>query len=1627
MAFTSVEHYANSFAFPLFEEVRADLCSAIETIHDTPCSEIASLKEIKRSRENLYDVQVNGWENASDSGKNNDYMPMPGDLFVITNVLPETVNDFFLHGIKYTFACVKGFNQSTSSFCIKASKSVELVDEMNQVFIFFLVNILTNSRIWKSLGGGSDMPGNLEIIKTVLSTDSLGRESCDLCVSANLPHSCCNLTSELNESQTAAVISSIKAMQCSHKCSVNLIWGPPGTGKTKTIAELLLVLLEMESRVVVCGPTNVSVAQLASRFMKLLKIRRQSGGVKEASSLFRLGDIVLFGNKDRLKADDDLCDIHLDYCVGQLVKCLASSRLHQRFSSLIDFLENEKTEDLVEFVRRFDILASEVRTCVESLRCHMPTSFITTETCEKMAELLSVLNCFGKVISDPSVSVNEVREVFLMKEEVRISPRLSWKKLAFQLDDIRGRCLALLKHLKQNVLTHEFLDQKLMEEFCLANAHLVFCTSSSALKLHFIRMQPLDLLVIDEAAQLKECEATIPLRLCGVKHTVLIGDERQLPALVKSKVSARAGFGRSLFERLSLLGHRKHHLEIQYRMHPSISLFPNHQFYSGKIQDGLNVQSKAYGRCFLPEGMFGPYSFINVSDGKEESDDSGGWRNMVEVVVVLRIVRNILKAVTSSLDDKFSIGVVSPYSSQVSEIGKGIRSIDEMSENVLLKVNTVDAFQGGEEDVIIISTVRSNSTGSIGFLSNTQRVNVALTRARHCLWIVGNGATLANSGSVWTALVRNMKERECYFDAVQNQSLATTILKVHIDLNKIEDLLGSYPGLLQSAKWKFMDVVHVSDEFRKSFVKLKTVQNKTLMFYMLLRIADGWRARKGNIRPTDLFGLSRIYRFKDLYLIWSVDIYKEENYIQIIKFWNLLPVFQIPNLIKRLEKIFSTYSEEYIEHCRAKQVQGKIEVPLSWNIPHYITRYKKLSKIEASHSTVRELNNAVKESDIAGVSENSKLNESLLLMKFYSLSAGVMGHLLTGDDGTEMEIPFVLSDEEAEIVRYPYSSFILGRSGTGKTSILTMKLFQREQQQHASSNGLLLMKSDLDMNSKDLRQIFVTVSPKLCSTVRNQIFCLKRYASVGNFSSSGGTISMHDILQNVTEIYDVPDSFLGLPQRHYPLIITFQKFLMMLDRTMRYSYFDRLFNAKEFHSVDHSAHKSVAVEALIQSKEVNLERFHGSYWPHFNNHLTRKLDPITVFAEISSHIKGGLEGVSSQDVMLRREDYIMLSKKRISTLDVEKRNRIYDIFLQYEKKKKLNGEFDLSDLVMDLHYRIQSHGYTGDKIDFVYIDEVQDLTMRQIALFKCICSNYEEGFVFAGDTAQTIAKGADFRFENIRSLFYKEFLSESTSKCQKNDKGGLNRISDKFILKQNFRTHVGVLKLAQSVIDLLYEFFPLSVDKLPPETSLVYGEAPVVLQLKDGDTAIKTIFSDGDKLDQSKTSFGAEQAILVRDESSKQEILRQVGKQALVLTIVECKGLEFQDVLLYNFFETSPLGKHWRVIYGYMEKHCVSGPRKLKSVPSFDEAKHNILCSELKQLYVAITRTRQRLWICETSPKFCQPIFDYWKRLCLVQERLLDHSFARDMCCTSSHEEWSSRGIKYFNEGMFDMAAINST
>jgi hypothetical protein len=387
---------------------------------------------------------------------------------------------------------------------------------------------------------------------------------------------------------------------------------------------------------------------------------------------------------------------------------------------------------------------------------------------------------------------------------------------------------------------------------------------------------------------------------------------------------------------------------------------------------------------------------------------------------------------------------------------------------------------------------------------------------------------------------------------------------------------------------------------------------------------------------------------------------------------------------------------------------------------------------------------------------------------------------------------------------------------------------------------------------------------------------------------------MHDVIDDLEEFTEIPDKFGDLPCEYYPLTITYCKFLMMLDGTCQTSFFDGFYTDLKS-SIEGGHSKSLALQTFIELKEVTYEKFVSSYWPHFNTELTKKLDASTVFTEIISHIKGGHQASRpSRGGKLERHDYLKLSARRSSSLNSEKRGRIYDIFLDYESMKCTAREFDLSDFVNSLHSSLISEGYNGDMVDFVYIDEVQDFTMAQIALLKYVCQNFKEGFLFAGDTAQTIAKGVDFRFEDIRSLFYTAFLSDTGVSNQGIEHGKQVHLSDMFQLTQNFRTHCGVLRMAQSIMDLLYFFFPSSVDKLNPESGLVHGEAPTLLESSNGENAIMTIFGENKSKHSNLHGFGAEQVILVRDDVTKKRVVDLVGKQALVLTIVECKGLEFQ-------------------------------------------------------------------------------------------------------------------------------------
>ncbi|KAL2901632.1 Regulator of nonsense transcripts 1-like protein [Bienertia sinuspersici] len=254
--------------------------------------------------------------------------------------------------------------------------------------------------------------------------------------------------------------------------------------------------------------------------------------------------------------------------------------------------------------------------------------------------------------------------------------------------------------------------------------------------------------LIDESTQATEPECLIPLVL-GAKQVVLVGDHCQLGPVIMCKKAARAGLAQSLFERLVCL--------VQYRMHPALSEFPSNSFYEGTLQNGVTINERQSTGIDFPWPVPNRPMFFYM--GQEEISASGtSYLNRTEAANVEKIVTSFLRSgVVPS-----QIGVITPYEGQRAYI------VNYMSRNGALRqqlykeieVASVDSFQGREKDYIILSCVRSNEHQGIGFLNDPRRLNVALTRARYGIVILGNPKVLSKQ-PLWNSLLTHYKEHEC--------------------------------------------------------------------------------------------------------------------------------------------------------------------------------------------------------------------------------------------------------------------------------------------------------------------------------------------------------------------------------------------------------------------------------------------------------------------------------------------------------------------------------------------------------------------------------------------------------------------------------------------------------------------------------------------------------------------------------------------------------------------------------------------------------------------------------------------------------------------------------------------------
>ncbi|XP_048589125.1 TPR and ankyrin repeat-containing protein 1 isoform X2 [Nematostella vectensis] len=581
-----------------------------------------------------------------------------------------------------------------------------------------------------------------------------------------------------------------------------------------------------------------------------------------------------------------------------------------------------------------------------------------------------------------------------------------------------------------------------------------------------------------------------------------------------------------------------------------------------------------------------------------------------------------------------------------------------------------------------------------------------------------------------------------------------------------------------------------------------------------------------------------------------------------------------------------------------------------------------------------------------------------------------------------------------------------------------------------------------------LHQVFVTKNAVLCTEVRKNFKELTRACSAAQEHVQG-------------EDNPLPYRITDMEETAWPLFVNSRTLLLMLDASLDgKEFFPRAEDGSLVRKITGWGEGEAHMNAIIEEVDSDTEdeeqgnlpeeqndnaRGRANFDPRrevtygvFANELWTKIckgnkvvfHPTLLWMEIRSFIKGSVEALHSEKGYLTLEEYHSIGRKRAPNFPAD-RSEVYALFRVYQRMKSTLGMFDEADIVHNLFTRLQQVGPPDWSIHRIYVDETQDFTQAELSLL-IRCSRDPNGLFFTGDTAQSIMRGIAFRFSDLKSLFYYAQQSYHSVGIQ----SGVRVPDQLYQLTHNYRSHVGILKLASCVVDLLVYFFPDSFDRLRKDQGLFDGPKPVLLE--------SCSFSDlamilqGNKRRSSRIEFGAHQVILVASDESRQSMPDEL-KHGLVMTIYEAKGLEFDDVLIYNFFKDSQARKEWRVVSSFVKSleegkaTCSSGLAVLTdddlattSRPlTFDEVKHKVLNSEFKYLYTAITRARVNVWFFDEDEEARAPMFEYFQKLGLV--RVVQISEESDTLSSmfveqSTEAEWQKRGKDFFSRGMWEVA-----
>lgn len=573
----------------------------------------------------------------------------------------------------------------------------------------------------------------------------------------------------LNGSQAGAIMSVLRSclpilQSCSASKSdegnfggISLIQGPPGTGKTSTIVALLSALLFSGSsrtkmrkagisidghrmivklpsiRILVCAPSNTAVDEIMARVIN--------------EGLFLPGGIRACPRVVRVGGGTTMQSLHcLD--VRKLAKC---DEPCSAFEEMMSTASASKKEHLSSLHK----LNGEIGEVDRARRVNQNrlTSVVTeTNKFEEVQKLEREIREQTEKLSSLHRQKNELHEI-LSKD----------RNMSKEAESVKRR--------EQ--------DQKMCK--VINNTSIIFATLSSSGHEVLQRFSArFDVIVVDEAAQCCEPDILIPVSVgrrsstasSGFGHMVLVGDPRQLPATVLSNSpEVSKCLGRSLFERLAEHSPEDVHLlNVQYRMHPRISAFPSQQFYAGRLVDAKNVVSASMTLPFHSDSgrRFGPLTFLDTSSrsSREVRSATGSISNPEEARIVVNAISSLVVSYPS-YDFSNHVAILSPYREQVIRL-KRVLLENKSTRDLKIEVNTIDGIQGREKSIVFLSTVRGENGQAIGFLRDERRMNVAITRAKHSVVVVGNAKVLSANSDAWANLVSFCREKECLLQVPSN-------------------------------------------------------------------------------------------------------------------------------------------------------------------------------------------------------------------------------------------------------------------------------------------------------------------------------------------------------------------------------------------------------------------------------------------------------------------------------------------------------------------------------------------------------------------------------------------------------------------------------------------------------------------------------------------------------------------------------------------------------------------------------------------------------------------------------------------------------------------------------------------